>query len=414
MHLQTDAFIHVTGPLMTALECSVEKHMSRVPPFTFNVLMFAGVAFVFPFIVLYYQNLGFTGAEIGLLTGITPLITLVAGPLWTSLGDVTRRHRLIMTLALLVATTAVVVFTFINAFALVLLVAVLFSAFLAPVFPFADSATMFMLADKKEMYGRVRVGGTIGFGVAALVAGFVVQNYGLRFAFWGAAALWLAALFVSQKFVYSPAKAGETPKGSVRTLLTNRRWQMFLIVAFAGGLAFAVSNNYFFPYLRDLGANESTMGLSLTIGTLSEVPVFFFGNRLIRRFKPYGLLMLAMVITGVRFLLFGATTTPELVLLVQLLSGLTFPAMWMAGVAYSDENAPAGLGATAQGVFSAMVMGFGAAVGGFVGGPLLEGLGGRGLYLVFGVVVLIIVAAVALTHNRLPIEYKTPPPATME
>lgn len=388
--------------------------MSRVPPFTFNVLIFAGVAFVFPFIVLYYQSLGFTGTEIGLLTGITPLVTLIAGPLWTGLADVSRRHRLIMSLALLAATIALVVFTFINAFGLVLLVAVLFSAFLAPVFPFADSATMFMLADQKEMYGRVRVGGTIGFGAAALLAGVVVQNYGLRLAFWGAAALWLAALIVSLKFVYSPAKADETRKGSVRALLTNRRWQLFLIVAFAGGLAFAASNNYLFPYLKDLGANASTMGLSLTIGTLSEIPVFFFGNRLIRRFKSYGLLMLAMVITGVRFLLFGATTTAELVLLVQLLSGLTFPAMWMAGVAYADENAPTGLGATAQGVFSAMVMGFGAAVGGFIGGPLLESLGGRGLYLVFGVAVLVIVAAVALAYNRLPAEDKGLPPATMD
>jgi PPP family 3-phenylpropionic acid transporter len=387
--------------------------MRKIWPFTFNFLLFAAIASVSPFIVLYYQGLGFTGTQIGLLTGVTPLITFFSAPLWTGLADATRRHRLMMSLAILAGVITIFVFPLLNSFAPVLLTAILLNTFIAPIPPFADSATMFMLADEKEMYGRIRLGGTIGYGMAAPIAGVLVQNYGLKLAFWGCAALLLLGFIVSQKLVYGQLKADDPAGGNVRTLLTNPRWPLFLSVAFAGGMALAALNNYFFPYMKELGANESTMGLALTIGTISEIPVLFFGNRLIKCLKSYGLLMLTMVVTGMRLLLFAASGTPGLVLFIQLLNGLTFPAMWVAGVSYADENAPAGMSTTAQGLFGAMVLGFGMAVGGFIGGPLLESMGGRGLYLVFGVVVLATVAIVTLIQRRLPAEQKTLPGVVM-
>ena len=382
--------------------------MKKIWPFSFSFLQFASIASVGPFMVLYYQGLGFTGAQIGLLTGITPLVTFVSVPLWTRFADATGRHRLIMGIALLVGAAVVFTFPLLDTFAPILLISVSFNIFYAPVSSFADSAAMYMLADEKEMYGRIRLGGTIGFGLTILISGAIVQHYGVRSAFWMCAVLMFLGFIVSQKLVYDQSKAGDQVGGSIRTLLANPRWSLFLVLAFASGLALAATNNYFFPYMKELGANESTMGLALTIGTISEVPVLFFGNRLLKRLKPFGLLILTMTITGIRLLLFAASSTPGLVLLVQLLNGLTFSAMWMAGVSYADENAHPGMRTTAQGLFNAVAMGFGAAAGGFTGGLLLESIGGRGLYLVFGIIVLATVAIVTLIRKRLLAEKTSP------
>jgi len=378
--------------------------MKKVSLFTLSFLLFAGFAFIAPFMVLYYQRLGFSGTEIGLLAGLAPLVTLFSAPLWAGLADATRRHRLLMSLTLLGGAIAVFSFSLFNTFAVILVIALLFSACYAPVSSFADSATLFMLADEKEMYGRVRLGGTIGFGIAAPVAGLLVQNYGLGIAFRGCTLLLLLAFVVSQNLVYSQSKTGASTREGVRELLTNRRWLLFLTLAFAGGVAIAATNTYLFSYLKELGAPEATMGLTLTVGTFSEIPVFFFGDRLLRWLKPQGLLTLAMISTGLRLMLFGLAATPNVILWLQLLNGLTFPAMWVAGVAYADENAPAGLSTTAQGLFGAMVFGFGSAVGGFVGGPILENWGGHSLYLIFGDVVLAAVALVTLIQHYLPVE----------
>ena len=301
--------------------------MKKFWPFTFNFILYAGIATVAPFIVLYYQGLGFTGTQIGLLTGITPLINFFSATLWTGFADAKSWHRLLMSLALLGAVIVLFIFPLLSTFALVLPIAILFSIFWAPITPFADSATMFMLADEKEMYSRIRLGATLGFGLAAPVAGALVQNYGLRYAFWGCATLFLLGLIVSQKLSYGQLQTDSPARGRVRTLMSNPRWILFLIVAFAGGLAMAAYNNYLYPYMKELGANESTMGLALLVGMVSEIPVLFFGNRLIKRLKPYGLLMLSMVVTGLRMLLFATSGTPNLILAFQLLNGLTFPTM---------------------------------------------------------------------------------------
>ena len=374
--------------------------MKQASAFAFYLLYYAALAALGPFIVLYYRQLGFTGAQIGLLAGMSPLITLVGAPFWTGIADATRRHRLVMSLAIVVAVVLALIFPSLKTLSPVVLLIALYSFFTAPIVSLSDSATMSMLASEKAMYGRVRLGGTIGWGLAAPVAGMLVQAYGLKLAFWGYAALMCLALIVSQRFVFSQSAAGTSLQGGIRTLLTNRRWVLFLAMAFVGGMGLITINNYLFAYMEELKASETTMGIALTISTLSELPVLFFADRLLKRFKAHGLLVLAMTVTGVRLLLYAAFNFPAGVLVFQVLNGLTFPAAVVAGVSYADENAPAGMSATAQGLFGAMFMGFGAAAGGFIGGFLLEGIGGRGMYLVFGVMVLVGIAFITLIERR--------------
>ncbi len=375
------------------------------------MLIYAGFAFASPFLVLYFQGLGFSGAEIGLLAGVAPLITFCGAPFWTGLADATRRHRLILTLSMTVGVAGYILYPFLRVFAAVFLVSIVLNFFFAPVSSFADNATMYMLGEKKDFYGRIRLGGTVGYAIAAPIAGVLVARYGLRAGFWSAAAAYFLALLLSRGFVHAPSKDSPPALRGLRTLLSNPRWLLFLIVALSSGLALAGVNNYFFPYMKELGAATSLMGIALMVGTITEVPVLFFGNRLLRFFQPYRLFMLAAAVTAIRVLLFAANTSPTLVLVIQLLNGFTFPAMWMAGVAWANAHAPQGMTATAQGLFGAMIFGFGMAVGGFLGGPLLESLGGRGLYLVFGCITLATVVIVALVERRLPKEVPAAPVA---
>jgi PPP family 3-phenylpropionic acid transporter len=384
--------------------------MRKFWPFSFYFLYFAGIASFAPYMVLYYQSVGLTGAQIGLLTGITPLITLFSVPFWTGLADTTNRHRLIMSVAMLVGITALLILPYLNTYALIFIVAIVFSTFFTSVVAFSDSATMFMLGNQKDLYGRMRLGGTIGFGLTATIAGILVESYGLKIAFWSAALFFFLGFLVSLKLKHGrTTRKGTANWGQIPEFLRNPHWLIFLVLAFTGGLAFSAWNIYFFPFMEELGAREATMGLALTIGTIAEIPVMLFINRLILRFKSYGLLILALAFTGLRMLLYAVAFTPEFVLLVQILNGVSFPILFVAGVSYADELAPEGLHTTAQGLFNAMLSGIGSATGGFLGGLLLAKIGGRGLYLVLGVVIFSVLIAVTLIRRKLPSEQTLSP-----
>lgn len=362
--------------------------MKKAWPFTFYLLYFAAMSSAMPFFVLFYQGLGFSGAQIGLLTGVPPLVTLVASPFWTTLADARQWHRLVMGVGIIAAALVIFLLPSLTSFIVVFLAIILLNTFIAPVSSLGDSATMHMLGEERAMYGRVRLGGTIGWGVFAPVAGALAENFGLRTAFWTFSAIMLLNFFVSQKLVYSSQEANNAPSGGIRIFLTSRRWISFFFIAFLGGVGSFSVVAYLFPYMAELGASESTMGLALTIATLSELPIFFLAHRLVRRFGSYGLFTLTLIMFGIRCLLFAAADTPSLVLLVQAFGGMIFPAMWTAGVSYAHENAPAGLKSSAQGLFGAMSFGVGSAFSGFVGGPLLESIGGRGMFLVLGIFIL--------------------------
>jgi len=362
--------------------------MRKIWPFTFYFFFFAAFSALMPYLVLYYRWRGLNGLQIGLLTGLTPIITTFSAPFWTSLADSRRRHGLILRLNMVAAILIVLLMpaarTFLTLFPLILLYTFLF----APISSLADSATLSMLGQRREEYGRIRLGGTIGWGVVSAIAGVVIERYGLTWSFWLYAINMSLAWVISRRLAFGPGGEHVSIRRGFRLLLSNRRWLIFLVTVFIAGMGMSTVNTYLFPYMEEAGARKSWMGLAAVIATISEIPVFFFSNHLLQRLKARGLLMLSMAVIGGRLLLYFLFPFPAAILVIQGIHGLTFAALWASGVSYAHENAPPGMIATAQGLFGSVVMGFGSGAGGMVGGVLIERFGAAGMYGIMGLIVL--------------------------
>ena len=367
--------------------------------FSFYLLFFAGAVAYFNYLALFFKERGLSGSQIGVLMGVASLVGLFSGPLWSGLADARRRHRLVLSTAILGSVTAVFLFPYFHTFAWFLVLVVMQALFGGPIISLADNATMAMLGEERHMYGRVRLGGTLGWGLAAPIVGAVVERYGLRFNFSIYAAFMLLGLVTAQQLHFGRGPTERSFLTGVRELLADRKWILFLAIVFVAGIGNAAITSYLFLYLQEIGTSPIWMGWALTIATAAEFPALFFADRLMKRLGARGLLALGLSATGLRCMLYGVVGVPWMALAVQLLQAATFPILLVAGVSYANENAPPGLGATAQSIFGSAFVGFGYAAGGFLGGVLLDYIGVRGMFFTFGAGILLAALIFAMVQR---------------
>jgi PPP family 3-phenylpropionic acid transporter len=362
------------------------------PPLYF--LYYAAAATLLPFLTVYYQDLGLTGTQIGFLAGLPPLLSLVSAPVWGVLSDLMKQRKPSLLIAIGGAVLLALALSLVRVFTWMIPTVMLFSFFFSPIMPLVDTTTISLLGGQKERYGQLRLWGAVGWGVAAPIVGWLIETDSAAWSFWAYAAImmlgFLIALHVPETGRIEPASPSHR-----RLSLVSTRWFLFLVIAFSGGMSLSMISNFLFLFLRQLGADEFTFGLTLTVATLSELPILFFSNRLLSRWNEAQLIGAALLFFAIRALAYSFIHIPWLALLIQLLHGPTFSLMWIAGVSYADRIAPPGLEATAQGLFSGVMLGLGSAAGAFLGGLLYDHVG---LVMMFRLVALISLAGMGFAY----------------
>jgi PPP family 3-phenylpropionic acid transporter len=382
---------------------SVDRPM--LLPKAYYLLYYGAAATLIPYLPIYYQSIGLSGSEIGLLVAIPPLVMLAGAPLWGGLADATHQHKRLLMLAIVLALVSASALSLVSRFVLFIPVVAAYALFIAPIMPLVDNTVMEMLGEQRGRYGKQRLWGAVGWGIAAPLVGWLVERSGLHWTFFSYIVLMTAGLLVIWFLPVRQTSVAPKFWQGLHLLLRNLQWVIFLLLVFIGGTILSIISNFLFLFLNDMDASKTLMGLSLTIATISELPVLFFSERLLKRWSDRELLTFALLISVIRSLAYSFINTSGLVLLVQLLHGPSFSAMWVAGVSYANEIAPKGMGATAQGLFSGVQLGLAGTFGGLVGGFLYENFGAVMMFRWVGVVglaTLILFLMLGRTVSRLP------------
>ena len=211
----------------------------------------------FPYINVYYRQIGLSGTQIGLIGMLGSLVAAFAAMLWGMLNDRMGKSRLLFSLACLGSIFFVIVLAQMQTFGLILLAAALFSLFNRPAFSLVDSTSLKMLGANRQSYGNFRLWGTIGFIVTSSLSGFLLERAGLHSMFMiypiGLLVFWA----VTQRLPDEPIEAHSQERGGLMEMLRQPAWLLFAASVLILWSAAMASMSFMGVVINDMGGAAS-------------------------------------------------------------------------------------------------------------------------------------------------------------
>lgn len=350
---------------------------------------------ILPYLGLYFNSLNFSPAEIGELLAVLMLTKVVAPNIWGILAD--RSGKPVFWVR--VATFGALVFSagliFFQGYWPLLFTLLLFSFFWHSSLPQFESYTFKRLGENKHRYGQIRLWGSLGFIAAALSLGWLFERFGIAILPWAMSFLLLIVWF-STYLVKDHKFAEHAEQLSDKFLKIVRRPEALslLIVSFLVQVSHGVYYSFFSIQMSELGVSKTLISWLWTLGVLAEVVVFWWMVTLFRNYSMRLLILIAIVLTIIRWLITGQLDhSLGWILFAQLLHAASFGLFHASAIHLIDRYFTGVHHGKGQALFAASSHGLGGAVGMLVAGYAWQA---GGAPLSYGLMVLSATAALLI------------------
>ncbi len=345
----------------------------RMPAFYF--LHFFNVGVFLPFLNIYYHSVGIVPAQLGFLNAAARLSTSVAPPVAGAIADKLRCGREIMLVCVAASSLIALAMWGARSFWALLILVAAYAAARGAVGPIAENALLREIEEHGGQYGRVRWWGSLGFIVAALGAGRLIDAYSVGLIFLIVFCGGIALMGVVVRFPREWGGARTQFRGDLRKLLRSRPLLNFYGASLLMALSAGPFGLYFSIYLRELGLSAVFIGFAWTVGVVSEIFFLIFAENIQRRVGLKAMIAAGIFATSLRWELVSLTTSGVLLVAIQALHGVTFGVYHAAAVQYVDRLSGEAIKNTGQALYTAATFGGGATIGVLLAGWLLPSLG---------------------------------------
>lgn len=428
----------------------------------FYFCYWGAVGSFFPLLGVYFKQLGMNPSLSGILVGCRPMVEFFSAPLLGTLADRLDKRKVLLIFSLICWVSFTFSFAFIQpapvtcrkyfvltknvskitkgetsevqkflqpntpneaepkfkaksslvydpegvhqVFLVLLFLTLVGEFFSAPAITLADSATLGMLGENKELYGKQRLWGSLGWGTAMFLLGFIIdsmkgvemcgeiisQNYTIgfySFVVFMSCALIVATRFSFAKNTTSNKEIEEDSKSSGADLfrtLFSFRYGGFLLVAFFMGFGVGLIFTFLFWHLEDLGGPPTLFGIASLIDHVSEIICYFYVGHFIKLAGHIPVLYIGLAGNFIRFVYIAWIRNPWLVLPLEILQGFTHAAVWATCTSYIGRIAPPGYSTSAQGILQGLHHGLGRGCGAIIGGVLTHCFGTERTFRYYG------------------------------
>jgi PPP family 3-phenylpropionic acid transporter len=364
--------------------------------------LFAAVGTQAPYLVLYYQSLGFDLGMIGLVIALAGVVGLVAAPAWGAVSDAFRGAPMVLLAATAVAVAGAGLLSQAREPVAVVLAATVMGIGFAGVSPILDARALETAGGDRSGYGPLRAWGSVSYIVAAFGTGVAIERWGIGSLFVLLAACLLATGLVG--LTLRPASVQSATPSRLRAIPRlfgpGGHLGLFLLGAFVTWAAVAAVAGFYSLRYAELGAAASIIGLSSAVGAAVEVPIMLRFPWIAARLGAGRILVAGAAVFALRSLIAGLAADPALLVVAAGLGGVGYALFLIGGVTWVSSHAPPELAATAQGVLQGVSFSLSGVAAASIGGMIATSIGLTGLYLLAAAIGAIAVGIIALAVRR--------------
>lgn len=362
-----------------------------------HMFLLEGVYFIsfctlYAYTVTILLEYGYTEVQCGYITMLQYLMMTIAGPVYGRMIDrgLSPKKLFIILAAGGIIVTPLLPVCFAKGFSLTMISFGIISALDFCGATVIDTwINQMTLRDETIDYGMIRSAGSIFYATTAIVSGYLIVPLGINFLFWLhmgslAVAILLAVTFADpnklpllepDRFAGEDAP-DETFAQSIRTMMKNRPFVIFLICGTMYYFATRAVNGFMQVIINYIGGDASTYGVSVFLYCVGEFLLMRLASRLLRRgMKLPVLFITATAGLGLRILLLGVLKTMTGVMLTQILLSVGFASYLRFNIDYVASLFPRQYAGRAILISVSVTQGLGSIIGNLAGGYLLASVG---------------------------------------
>ena len=220
----------------------------------------------------------------------------------------------------------------------------------------SDSLTIETSEETRDNYGVIRLFGSIGWAVGSPVAAWIVAKWG--YPMLGPSFIVFMALCVASilgiKDVKKVSSSDPVTMSDVQSLLRNPSYMLTVVILF---LLFVVDMTQSYSVIDKiwyLNGSEKDVGNYWLMAAMLELPLFFYGGRLMQKLGSFKTIIIAGFFYGIRYVVYGCATSIFHMFVGGALQGVTYPLLMVASKIMVDEKTPENMRTSGQQVANAV------------------------------------------------------------
>ena len=361
----------------------------------FFLLFFAGIGLIMPFLSLQFKAVGYNGVQISLLNMLSALAVILTAPQYGLIFDRSKDKRLILLISLTIATVTLFLIPYLRAFGAMLVIYTINRVIVSSSITASENLSYQVSADKngeeKAGFGSLRMWGSLGFALTALLGGMIFQNFGLlrnSRIFLALMVATFVVLLLMPESIFRERRSTESGETALSTrgvikLIAKDQYLLLTVVALALTDPLFDGVRSFEPiFMEELGLPVSVIGLAATLSALLEVPMMLGADRLIERIGVQNLVIAILSFDLTRRLLVWIFPSGWVVFALNIMTAISFTLRLITTVHLINLRIPKQYTTTALTFVFNTLNGIMYILSNAISGVIYDAFGARQIYLV--------------------------------